>query len=102
MGHATPLSELPSHARQLTQSGQLVHGQPQRPGERGHREERRGRSPSGLDLPEGLRRDPGNRRDLRHAAATAGLAQQPAEPFAAFVFFGSERGAHHAPILIPV
>ena len=28
--------------------------------------------------------------------------QVPAEPLAAFVFFGSERGAHHAPILIPV
>ena len=39
---------------------------------------------------------PGAGRDLRHAAAAARLAQQPAEPLAAFALFGGERGAHHA------
>ena len=45
---------------------------------------------------------PGAGGDLHHAAAAAGLAQQRAEPLAAFALFGGQRGAHHALILIPV
>ncbi|CAD5926750.1 protein of unknown function [Streptomyces sp. KY75] len=79
---------------------QLVHGEAERPGERGDREEGGGGGAAGLDLAEGLGGDSGARRDGDHAALPARLAEQAAEPFAAEALFRGERGADHEATLL--
>ena len=76
---------------------QFVHGQPEDSRQGRDREEGRRRRTAGLDLAEGLGGDTGAGGDLRHAAATARHAQQPAEPFAAFTLFGG-RGVRTMPV----
>ncbi|GAB2459403.1 hypothetical protein GCM10027187_28860 [Streptosporangium sandarakinum] len=90
--------------------GQFVQGHPQGRGQRRDGEEGGGRRPAGLDLAQGLRRHPGGRGDLHHAAVTAGAAQYRAEPLPALPLPRGQWGSHHAcdtnrsriVILIPV
>jgi hypothetical protein len=48
-----------------------------------------------LDLAQRLRRYPSRRGHFHHAAVTARLAQQRAEPFSALSFPRSQRSSHH-------
>src|SRR5271156_3665271 len=80
----------------------VLQRQPERGGQRGHGEERRGGDPAGLDLAQGLRRDAGHRGDLGHAARPAGLAEQLAESFPAGVLVVAKRRPDHTVIVIPV
>src|SRR5919108_3008216 len=74
-----------------------VEGQAERGRERGDGEERRCGDAPGLDLAQGLGRDPGRRGHLDEAAVAARLAQEHAEPLAALAVGGGQRDAHHAP-----
>src|SRR5215472_9861253 len=92
--------------KRLPRLGALTHDVLQREaeggGQRGHGEERGGRDAARLDLAQGFRGNAGYRGDLGHAARTARLAEQGAEPLPAGVFVVTERRSDHTVIVIPV
>ncbi|GAA1968991.1 hypothetical protein GCM10009754_47690 [Amycolatopsis minnesotensis] len=79
---------------------QRVDGKADRVRERDHGEERRGGDPAGLDLAQGLHRDPRFGGHLGHAARAARSTEHRAEPFAPRVLGLGQRDAHHTAIVV--